>query len=219
MSATRRITGSTPALSLYKSLFKRYGPQHWWPARTRWEMMVGALLTQNTAWTNVEIALHALTSAKVLVPRKIARMPIRELRRHIRPSGFFRQKSVRLKRLAREYVRDSSIIRDRERLLALPGIGPETADSILLYAGNQPAFVVDAYTLRIVERLGWFKNPEYHAVQMHFVAQLPREVRLYNEYHALLVRLAKEHCRSQRPTCTDCPVRRDCVTGRGTHER
>lgn len=146
MSAMPKRIASTPVHSLYKTLYKRYGPQHWWPAKTRWEMMVGALLTQNTSWTNVEMAIRALRKAKSLTPEAIQHMPLRTLQKFIRPSGYFRQKAVRLKHLAKVYRRVPAIIKDRERLLALPGIGPETADSILLYAGRQPAFVVDAYT-------------------------------------------------------------------------
>src|SRR5438552_121465 len=154
-----------PILSLYKRLYAHYGPQHWWPAGTAWEMMVGAILTQNTAWTNVEKALAALKRARALSASAIARMPRRRLERLVRPSGYFRQKAHRLQLFARAMVKDPAFIRDRARLLAQYGIGPETADSILLYAAHRPFFVVDAYTRRLGHRLGWFQTDDYHKVQ------------------------------------------------------
>lgn len=212
-------TATAHVHSLYKTLYRKYGPQLWWPARSAWEMMVGALLTQNTAWTNVEMAIKALKSSRLLTPQAVLSAPLSRLQKMIRPSGFYRQKSIRLKNLARVYLENPAIVRDRAKLLEQPGIGPETADSIVLYAGKRPAFVVDAYSRRIGERLGWFKGLPYDDVQAFFQSRIPKKVRLYNEYHALLVRLAKEHCRSHHPRCADCPVKRHCPTGRKSHER
>ncbi len=203
-------------LTLYKRLFKHFGPQHWWPADGPWEMMVGAILTQNTAWSNVEKAIALLKKSRALSVRSIARLPRRRLERLIRSSGYFRQKAGRLQGFARALIREPLLFKSRERLLAQNGIGPETADSILLYAAQRPVFVVDAYTRRIGQRIGLFKTDDYHAVQNYFAQALPRRTALYNEFHALLVMLAKHFCTKQRPHCAACPVRTDCSHGRRT---
>jgi endonuclease-3 related protein len=232
---------------LYRRLFRHFGPQKWWPAQSAWEMMVGAILTQNTAWTNVDKALANLKQARALSVRAVARMPRRRLERLIRPSGYFRQKAGRLQSFAREMERDPRFFKAlsgaipgprqrartrgdrrkqesskvqrpapadptglRHRLLSLHGIGPETADSILLYAGGYPCFVVDAYTRRIGQRIGLFRTNDYHEVQRYFEQALPRESALYNEYHALLVALAKQYCSSCHPDCGRCPASRQC---------
>jgi endonuclease-3 related protein len=180
-------------------------------------MMVGAILTQNTAWSNVEKAINALRgvrahrSAPFPSVETIATMPRRRLEKLIRPSGYFRQKAERLQRFARALLKDPSLPRRRERLLAQHGVGPETADSILLYAAHQPVFVVDAYTRRIGRRMGLFNTDEYAEVQAFFQERLPREAALYNEFHALIVRLAKEVCTKRDPTCAVCPVQADCA--------
>jgi endonuclease-3 related protein len=202
-------------LSLYKRLHKHYGPQHWWPASSSWEMMVGAILTQNTAWTNVEKAITALKNSQSLSIRTMARLPQKRLESLIRPSGYFRQKAHRLKLLAQAMQKDPSLAESRERLLAQHGIGHETADSILLYASGQPIFVVDAYTRRLGHRLGWFKTDDYHEVQQFFHDRLPRDTALYNEFHALIVRLSKEICQSRHPKCGICPVKSQCPYGKG----
>ena len=157
-----RLTREAELRSYYRTLYHAWGAQHWWPARTRFEMIVGAYLTQNTAWTNVERALANLRAARLLSVRGIRRVPLAELQKLIRPSGYFRQKAARLKTfvtfldqkyggsLARLFSQPTNKL--REELLALNGVGPETADSILLYAGNHPVFVVDAYTRRILDR-------------------------------------------------------------------
>lgn len=183
--------------------------------------MVGAILTQNTSWANVEKAIDALKNAQALSVRAIARMPRRHLERLIRPSGYFRQKAKRLQLFAREMekhpflARKSGSLKDlRTRLLSLHGIGPETADSMLLYAGGYPVFVVDAYTRRIGQRIGLFQHDAYEQIRSYFEGHLPRKVRLYNEFHALLVRLAKEVCTKRRPKCQLCPVRLTCRYGR-----
>ena len=160
--ARRKSNREEQVRSIYRALYRAWGAQHWWPARTRFEVIAGAYLTQNTAWTNVEHALANLRLARVLSVSGIRRVPLGELERLIRPSGYFRQKAKRLKNfvnfLDREYGGSLAKLlaqpthKLREELLSLNGIGPETADSILLYAGNHPVFVVDAYTRRVLER-------------------------------------------------------------------
>jgi endonuclease-3 related protein len=199
--------------SLYKRLYQHYGPQSWWPARSAWEMMVGAILTQNTSWNNVDTAIRNLRQAGVSLTsvEAIASMPRGRLEKLIRSSGYFRQKAERLQKFARVLRRDPTLFQSRERLLAQPGIGPETADSILLYAAKKPVFVVDAYTRRIGQRLGLFKTDDYHEVQEYFQRGIAHNYEVYNEYHALLVRLAKEVCTKRNPRCTICPVKKGCL--------
>jgi len=206
-------------------LLDHFGPRSWWPADHPWEMMVGAILTQNTAWTNVEKALANLKKARSLNLKKVAQMPRRSLERLIRPAGFFRQKAERLREFARLLVAEPVFYRQllgkvpadlpplRTKLLAVKGIGPETADSILLYAGSYATFVVDAYTRRIGQRYGLFKFADYDQVQDFFHQRLPIKAPLYNEFHALLVELAKRYCRSQNPACAICPLVGSCAHG------
>ncbi|HKJ83051.1 MAG TPA: endonuclease III domain-containing protein [Mariprofundaceae bacterium] len=203
-------------LEIYERLLTAYGPQKWWPAETPFEMMVGAVLTQNTSWTNVERAIAALRSRGLLDPAQIVGCDEASLAETIRPSGYFNQKAHRLKLLADFYLEQSSLAglkrlpQPRHALLTLHGIGPETADSILLYALGMPVFVIDAYTRRIFTRLGLIPpDTTYHTLQALFEANLPAEVPLYREYHALIVMHAKAHCRS-RPACDDCPLSGDC---------
>ena len=181
------------------------------------EIAVGAILTQNTAWNNVEKALEAIHRAGAMSLHSLLKMPQSRLERLIRSSGYFRQKGHRLKVFLRR-VRDRGGLKPwlkrsvggvRGELLALSGIGPETADSILLYAGAKPVFVIDAYTLRIGERLGWFKDASYEEAQTVLVNRLPKSVPVYQEFHALLVSLAKLFCRKE-PLCPACPLCRDC---------
>jgi len=202
---------------LYQSLYAHYGPQGWWPGETPFEIMVGAILTQNTNWQNVERAIANLKTARMLDPHRLFRISDARLAQLIRPAGYFNVKAKRLKALIRWLVRlhegkvEKALAGDlnqvRAELLAIPGVGPETADSILLYAGNRPTFVVDAYTRRILARHGLIQQEAaYEAIKALFERSLPAEASLFNEYHALLVRLGKEHCRPQ-PRCTDCPAR------------
>lgn len=204
---------------IYHLLFERFGPQHWWPGDTAFEVAVGAILTQNTNWTNVEKAIRNLKQAQRLSAKGINNLPERRLAELIRPSGYFNQKSRRLKDFVgylTEHYRGSmaamarSALKDlRHELLALKGIGPETADSILLYALNKPVFVIDAYTRRVLTRHGFVdEEATYHHLQELFHRYLEPEVRLYNEYHALFVRVCKEHCLKRRPSCTGCPLER-----------
>jgi endonuclease-3 related protein len=215
---------TAPALDLQRVfllLKARFGPQRWWPAETPFEVVVGAILTQNTSWSNVERAIANLKVAGALAPAMICRLAINELEQLIRPTGFFRQKAVRLHHLAKilvdRYGGDVAQLcagpldQARGRLLALPGIGPETADAILLYAGQRPSFVVDAYTRRIFTRLGMLSSSEgYQSIRARFLIALPQDVPLFNEYHALIVTLAKGHCRKQRPECATCPLQQVC---------
>jgi endonuclease-3 related protein len=214
----------TELLSLYRTLLDHFGPLNWWPADSPFEVVIGAILTQNTAWTNVELAIANLKDAQALSPDKLSDFPIDRLEELIRPSGFFRQKATRLQSLSRHLVTEwQSNLNDfcsgpldeaRERLLARPGIGPETADSILLYAAYRPSFVVDAYTRRIFERVGVLRGDETYAeVRQIFMQALPEDVALYNEYHALIVQLAKTCCRKRKPLCSGCPICKLCRFG------
>jgi endonuclease-3 related protein len=199
---------------IYRRLFERYGPQHWWPAREPFEMMVGAVLTQSTAWTNVEKAIANLRDAGKLSAESLRNLPDGALAALIRPCGYYNIKARRLKALAQWlgegygddlpglFSRDTG--RLRQELLGVYGIGEETADSILLYAGGRPVFVIDAYTRRIIDRLGLAPpRRNYGAYQELFMVNLPADARMFNEYHALLVRHAKEACR-KIPACRGC---------------
>jgi endonuclease III related protein len=209
-----------PVLAIHDRLLARYGPQGWWPAETAFEMMVGAILTQNTSWTNVERAIAGLKRAGLLDAAAIAACDTAHLAAAIRPSGYYNQKAQRLQAFAGFYLNHdgedglSELSAPRQALLALHGIGPETADSILLYALDTPIFVIDAYTRRIFARLG-LSAPEasYHDLQEFFHAHLPAAVPLFQEYHALIVMHAKQHCR-KRPLCAGCPLLPGCAHGR-----
>ncbi|HYM39532.1 MAG TPA: hypothetical protein VEY12_05225 [Thermoplasmata archaeon] len=211
------------AAAIFRRLLDHYGPQHWWPAESDFEVVVGALLMQQTAWGNVERAIANLEEAGIMDPHAVAAASVPRIRRAIRVAGLYRTKPGRLKAFCRHLVdcSDGDLRRFfraptealRADLLAQPGVGPETADSILLYAGRHPVFVVDAYTIRIGNRVGLFETQAYEHVQRYFEDRLPREVDRFREYHALLVRHAKTFCRA-RPKCAPCPLRRMCATGR-----
>jgi endonuclease-3 related protein len=203
----------------FNSLFTAYGPQHWWPGRSRFEIIVGAILTQNTSWANVERAIRNLRAAKLLSSDAIRCVPSAKLAKLLRPSGYFRQKTKTLKSfvrflyavhggsLSRLFKTPTPILRDQ--LLALRGIGPETADSILLYAGKHPVFVVDAYSRRILERHGLCDpRASYEQVRAIFENSLPRDHQLYNEFHALVVHVGKNYCRPKNPRCPECSLSR-----------
>ncbi len=200
---------------IFNTLLKEYGPQRWWPGDTPFEVMVGAILTQNTSWTNVEKAISNLKRSDSLSPEAIDAMPEDRLAELIKPSGYFNIKAKRLKSFIKYFIesyggktgkmrkRDPAQI--RRELLSVSGIGPETADSIMLYALEMPVFVVDAYTKRIFSRHGFFPpDCDYHEVQKFFMDSLPEDVKLYNEYHALIVRLAKERCVKKAGECQIC---------------
>jgi len=207
-----------PALrDYYDALFAAHGPQDWWPGRTAFEVIVGAILTQNTSWTNVEIAIRNLRREKLLTARAIETVSFPRLARLIRSSGYFRQKAKKLKYFVRflrsEYggsvkkMFDTPTLVLREKLLAVHGIGPETADSILLYAGEHPVFVVDAYTRRLLERHQLATAAQrYDEIRELFERNLSGDAALYNEYHALIVRTGKEYCRTRNPRCNECPL-------------
>lgn len=201
----------------YNKLFKAFGPQHWWPGDTPFEVIVGAILTQNTAWTNVEKAIHNLKKAKLLTPGKLHDLSQDEIAKYIRPAGYFNIKAKRLKHflnylfdnyggnLKKMFKKRSDAL--RRELLSVNGIGSETADSILLYAGNHPVFVVDAYTKRIFSRHQVVTaDADYHDIQELFMKNLPHDVKMFNEYHALIVKAGKDFCRTRKPLCSRCPL-------------
>lgn len=201
---------------LYERMFRHYGPLHWWPGETPFEVMVGAILTQNTAWTNVEKAIANLKRAKVLEPHKLFRLAPAKLAKLIRPAGFFRLKTKRLKNFLKFLIQEcdgniSQLKRQplhvlREKLLSVNGIGPETADSILLYALEKPIFVVDAYTRRVLYRHHLAKaDVTYHEMQELFMRHLKPDASYFNEYHAQLVNIGKDFCRT-KPRCQNCPL-------------
>jgi endonuclease-3 related protein len=212
-------------LAIYHTLLSFFGEQGWWPAETPFEVMVGAVLTQNTAWRNVERAIENLKEKGVLTPQVLMKLDESRLAGLIRPAGYYNVKARRLKHLmnflAGEYGGDlkrmfaESLSSLREKLLAVKGIGPETADSILLYAGGKPIFVVDAYTRRVLFRHGMITDgASYGDIQDLFMESLPRDVALYKEYHALFVRLAKTFCKT-KPLCLGCPVEDGWPTSNG----
>lgn len=207
-------------MDIFARLASHFGPLHWWPADSPFEVVVGAVLTQNTAWRNVETAVSALKCEGVLSVAGLLKISRQRLEELIRPSGFFRQKAERLQLFAaylqRHYEGDLMAMFNRpmplvrDELLALKGIGPETADSILLYAGQLPSFVVDAYTRRLLLRLGLLSGSEkYQDIRALFMDHLPASVELYNEYHALIVEQCKVWCRV-RPLCFNCPLKVVC---------
>lgn len=216
----------TDLMIIYQRLLDRYGQRNWWPADTPFEVVVGAILTQNTNWKNVEKAIANLRREAALSPAAIRHLDNNQLEELIKPSGFFRQKSERLKIFChhlKDHHQDDLLAwlqqdmdRVRPELLGLKGIGPETADSILLYAGQQPSFVVDAYTGRVFGRLGILKGAEkYHAIRQLFMTTIEPNVQLYNEYHALIVNHCKEHC-LKKPKCTGCPLADICQFNQAT---
>ena len=211
MSISRR-----ELLQVYKRLYHHYGDLHWWPGDTPLEISVGAILTQNTAWTNVEKAIARLKENRSLSVNALTRLSHRRLASLIKAAGYFNVKSRRLKNfisflqnryggsLKKMFHRETN--RLREELLSVNGTGPETADSILLYAGEKPIFVIDAYTKRIFSRHGVMAyDKSYDEFQQLFMKSLPADVALYNQYHAMLVNIGKDFCRS-RPRCDSCPL-------------
>lgn len=218
-----RSSVSQPLLVIYDRLFAAYGPQHWWPADEPFEVMVGAILTQSASWKNVEKALANLKTAGALSPLALRHAELSELAALIRPSGYYNAKARKLKALAQwleEFCADdlkklsaASVTSLRQQLLSVYGVGPETADSIILYVANQPVFVIDAYTRRIISRIGIASEDKgYQAYRELFMENLPPDARLFNEYHALLVRLGKEVCR-KKPLCPGCCLRHICQFG------
>jgi endonuclease-3 related protein len=217
-SARGAVLPSPAALgTYYDTLFAAHGPQHWWPGRTAFEIIVGAILTQNTSWGNVESAIRNLRRERLLTARAIEDVSFARLARLVRSSGYFRQKAKKLKcfvrflrseyggSLARMFRTPTAALRDK--LLSVHGIGPETADSILLYAGKHAVFVVDAYTRRLLERHKLAApSQSYEEIRQLFEGSVPGDAPLYNEFHALIVRTGKEYCRARNPRCSECPL-------------
>lgn len=204
--------------AIYKELYSYFGPQHWWPAETPFEVMVGAILTQNTNWQNVEKAILNLKQKKLLTPQKLNRLPNKRLAKYIRSAGYYNVKAKRLKsflkffiknysgRIGKIQAQETSLL--RSQLLSVKGIGKETADSILLYALKKPVFVIDAYTKRIFQRHGYLSvDADYAQAQNLFTESLKSNTELFNEYHALLVKLAKDFCLKGKPKCRICPLK------------
>ncbi|MCD6254268.1 MAG: endonuclease III domain-containing protein [Thermotogae bacterium] len=197
---------------VYRRLLNIYGPQHWWPAETPFEVLVGAILTQNTAWKNVERAIRNLKEMKLLQPIALLSAPLEALEQAIKPAGFYRLKAKRLKEATKAFKElwpadHMPLLKLRSRLLQVHGIGPETADSIILYAFEKPTFVVDTYTKRFFHRLGFFKSEKtpYEVVKRFVESQIPPNLQLYKEFHALIVEHSKRFCRKS-PHCDECPL-------------
>lgn len=208
----------TLLLSMYQAMLDQLEPSSWWPAETPFEMAVGAILTQNTNWKNVEKAIGNLKAANALSPAAMAALPADELAELIRPSGYFRMKAQRLKGLVAfikehadgelESLAGRGLDELRPLILSVKGVGPETADSILLYALGEPTFVVDAYTRRILSRHGLLpEDTHYEEVREFFMDVLDPDPALFNEYHALIVRVAKDYCLKKAPRCEGCPLK------------
>ena len=202
-------------LEIYERLVDFFGHQHWWPAESEFEVCVGAILTQNTNWKNVEKAIESLKKSNLMDPKLIASMDTERIAELIKPSGFYRQKAKRLKNFCEWLVDIGGLDRLRElpleiarsELLKLKGIGLETADSILLYALGKPIFVVDAYTYRVLTRHSLIdEDADYHSIQELFMSNLPNDVELFKDYHALLVVLGKRFCK-KKPLCENCPLK------------
>jgi endonuclease-3 related protein len=213
------VTVNEKIRAFYEALASAYGPQQWWPAPTPFEVCVGAILTQNTSWGNVERALANLKRAGVLSPEALWGLPAEELAELIRPAGYYRLKAGRLRNFLDLVVNGygGSIERLfelptdqlRQEVLGVNGIGPETADSIVLYAAGRPVFVVDAYTLRVAFRHGVVdQDCDYELLQETFSGAFEPDVALFNEYHGLLVQVGKLHCRKREPLCRGCPLER-----------
>ncbi|HTC65350.1 MAG TPA: hypothetical protein VK709_21095 [Candidatus Saccharimonadales bacterium] len=218
VTAMQAPAHSDELLRYYDAMSDALGPMRWWPAKTPFEVIVGAILTQSTAWGNVEMAIANLRAAKLLTPSAMLRVRTIRLATLIRPSGYFRQKAKKLKAfvrflqtgykgsLARMFRTPTTEL--REKLLEVHGIGPETADSILLYGGNHPIFVVDAYTHRILGRHGITDGKaDYEKVRALIEKSIPRQAELFNEFHALIVNTGKSWCRKSVPRCEGCPLR------------
>ncbi|MFW6119475.1 MAG: endonuclease III domain-containing protein [Petrotogales bacterium] len=198
---------------LFEKLKSHYGSQHWWPAETKYEIVVGAVLTQNTNWNNVERAINNLKQEELLSPGKILDNSSDKLKKLIRPSGFYNAKASTLRRLTyfihNNNVNEMPMKELREQLLKIKGVGLETADSILLYAYNRPVFVIDAYTKRLAKRLKISSKEKYNELQEFFQNVLPEDTNLYAEFHALIVEHCKKICKKE-PQCNICFMKDDC---------
>lgn len=211
-------TGENRLLNIYYLLLEHFGKQNWWPANTRWEVIVGAILTQNTTWSNVERAIDNLKVGNTLELEKIYELRVPEIAKLIRPTGYYNQKAKKLSIIASHIVdnydgslnlmfdKDADDLRDE--LLSLWGIGRETCDSIILYAAGKPLFIIDNYTRRILIRHRIIdEDMKYDEVQSIFMDNIEPDTDLYQEYHALLVKLGKEFCKKREPLCSGCPIK------------
>jgi endonuclease-3 related protein len=204
-------------LDAYQLLYSHFGPQGWWPGETPLEIMVGAVLTQNTNWTNVTKAIDNLRQGGMLGYPQLLEMSLDLLAEYIQPSGYFNLKAKRLHNLLKmienlydgnlDHFSNDDVVSARENLLNVKGVGPETADSILLYACVQPVFVIDTYTHRVFSRHNLVEEEtDYHTMQTVFMDHLPEDVQLFNEFHALIVRVAKQFCKKTNQLCEQCPL-------------
>lgn len=202
---------------IYERLYAYFGPQNWWPAETPFEVCVGAILTQNASWKNVKKAIENLKKNDLLEPKKLYEIPLNNLAEIIKPSGFYNLKAKRLKNFVKflvekyegslEKLFSKELYEVRKELVSIKGLGKETVDSILLYAGNFPIFVVDAYTYRILNRHHLVpEETTYEEIQALFMENLPHNSQLFNEFHALLVACGKEFCKKKEPLCNACPL-------------
>ena len=207
---------NNPVLQIYQILHQHYGDLKWWPAQTPYEVMVGAILTQNTNWSNVE---KAIANFPQLSPEFVQKCELSQLKEIIYPAGFFNQKAVYLKEMTEWFagynfcvhkVQQEPLAKIRKELLSVKGIGRETADSILLYALSYPSFVIDAYTQRLCRRYMLDVGNGYELLKAYFENHLPTNAQLYNNYHALIVMLAKDYCRKSKPLCSECPLEQQC---------
>ncbi|RLI90859.1 MAG: endonuclease III domain-containing protein [Candidatus Altiarchaeales archaeon] len=216
-------------IDIYHKLLEHFGEQGWWPAETEFEVIVGAILTQASSWTNVEKAIENLKSEGLLSPEALLQASEEKLRRLIKPVGYYNAKTLKLKRfvefLHENYEGDLDKLFDRDteklrlELLSVWGIGQETADSIILYAANKPTFVIDAYTKRIMSRLGLVnEDTTYSDLKKFFELQLPGDLEIYKEFHALLVELGKNYCKT-KPLCGKCPIRDICAEWKSSSKR
>ena len=206
-------------LKIYQRLHESFGSQHWWPAKTPFEVIIGAILTQQTSWNNVEKAINNLKKEKLLDSKKLHEIKNEKLEKLIQSSGYYRQKTKKLKNFMNflwenydgilEKLFEQPIPKLRENLLSVNGIGKETADSIILYAANKPIFVIDTYTVRLINRLEITKEKDYNKIQQLFQKNLPQDTQLFNEFHALIVKLGKDYCK-KKPRCDECPLRMKC---------
>jgi endonuclease-3 related protein len=217
----RGNAGKSSLDGVYRILFSEFGPQGWWPAETPFEVIVGAVLTQSTSWSNVEKAIGNLKAAMLLKPDALRKVDVRKLAGLIKPSLYYNIKARKLKSFLKffygefdgrmDLMRETPLDELRPKLLNVWGVGPETADSILLYALNKPAFVVDGYTRRLFTRLGLLKgNEDYEEIKKMFEAGLKKDVQLYKEYHALIVEQSKRTCLKNKPKCKECKLKKQC---------
>lgn len=204
--------------TIYQSLLGRFGKQYWWPAETRFEVIIGAILTQQTTWKNVELAIKSLNDNGLLDPHSLATAPLDQVEAVIRNTGFYRQKAKRIIGISKYLVSEYNGSLEgflggpqeqiRRKLLSLEGIGPETADSILLYAANRLIFPIDAYTIRLCKRFG-MKELKYEKLREFFEKSLPRDLEIYEEFHALIDKLGKTYCKTKQK-CFSCPLKNEC---------